>query len=57
MASPRAVATCPVDDTGINVALRSSALSRQGPPLGPYRWADYDALPDEPRCEPIWGRF
>jgi Uma2 family endonuclease len=25
--------------------------------LGPYRCADYDALPDEPRCELILGRF
>lgn len=25
--------------------------------LGPYRHADYDALPDEPRCELIFGRF
>ncbi|HZF07453.1 MAG TPA: Uma2 family endonuclease [Thermoanaerobaculia bacterium] len=25
--------------------------------LGPYRRADYDALPDEPRCELIFGRF
>lgn len=25
--------------------------------LGPYRRADYDALPDEPRCELIRGRF
>lgn len=41
----------------MNVALRSSAHSEQGPPLGPYRRADYDALPDEPRCELIWGRF
>jgi Uma2 family endonuclease len=25
--------------------------------LGPYRRADYLALPDEPRCELIYGRF
>ena len=25
--------------------------------LGPYRRADYDALPDEPRCELIFGRI
>jgi Uma2 family endonuclease len=25
--------------------------------LGPYRRADYQALPDEPRCELIYGRF
>ena len=25
--------------------------------LGPYRRADYDALPDEPRCELLFGRF
>ena len=25
--------------------------------LGPYRRADYEALPDEPRCELIYGRF
>jgi Uma2 family endonuclease len=25
--------------------------------LGPYRRADYEALPDEPRCELIRGRF
>jgi Uma2 family endonuclease len=25
--------------------------------LGPYRAADYSALPDEPRCELIQGRF
>jgi Uma2 family endonuclease len=25
--------------------------------LGPYRRADYEALPDEPRCELIFGRF
>lgn len=25
--------------------------------LGPYRRKDYEALPDEPRCELIYGRF
>src|SRR5436305_14562476 len=25
--------------------------------LGPYRRADYERLPDEPRCELIYGRF
>ena len=25
--------------------------------LGPYRREDYEALPDEPRCELIFGRF
>jgi Uma2 family endonuclease len=25
--------------------------------LGPYRRGDYEALPDEPRCELIYGRF
>ena len=25
--------------------------------LGPYRRRDYEALPDEPRCELIYGRF
>jgi Uma2 family endonuclease len=25
--------------------------------LGPYRRKDYEALPDEPRCELIFGRF
>ena len=25
--------------------------------LGPYRRADYEALPDEPRCELIFGRI
>jgi Uma2 family endonuclease len=25
--------------------------------LGPYRRQDYEALPDEPRCELIFGRF
>ena len=25
--------------------------------LGPYRLRDYEALPDEPRCELIFGRF
>lgn len=25
--------------------------------LGPFRRSDYDALPDEPRCELIYGRF
>ncbi len=25
--------------------------------LGPYRRQDYEALPDEPRCELIYGRF
>jgi Uma2 family endonuclease len=25
--------------------------------LGPYREADYNALPDEPRCELLYGRF
>lgn len=25
--------------------------------LGPYRRRDYEALPDEPRCELIFGRF
>lgn len=27
------------------------------PRLGPYRVADYDRLPDEPRCELVFGRF
>jgi Uma2 family endonuclease len=27
------------------------------PDLGPYRREDYAALPDEPRCELIYGRF
>jgi Uma2 family endonuclease len=27
------------------------------PELGPYRRRDYEALPDEPRCELIRGRF
>jgi Uma2 family endonuclease len=27
------------------------------PDLGPYRRADYDRLPDEPRCELLLGRF
>jgi hypothetical protein len=26
-------------------------------PLFPYRRADYMSLPDEPRCELIYGRF
>jgi Putative restriction endonuclease len=25
--------------------------------LGPYRQRDYDALPDEPRCELLFGRL
>jgi Uma2 family endonuclease len=25
--------------------------------LGPYRSSDYEALPDQPRCELIYGRF
>jgi Uma2 family endonuclease len=28
-----------------------------GPQLGPYRDADYQALPDEPRCELIYGEL
>ena len=40
----------------------SVTLLEQPPPtvrseLGPYRRADYAALPDEPRCELIHGRF
>ena len=27
------------------------------PRLGPYRVADYDRLPDEPRYELVFGRF
>ncbi|HVR07793.1 MAG TPA: Uma2 family endonuclease [Thermoanaerobaculia bacterium] len=27
------------------------------PRLGPHRVADYDRLPDEPRCELVFGRF
>ncbi len=37
-----------------------SALLPAGPAiprLGPYRVADYDRLPDEPRCELVLGRF
>ena len=40
----------------------SVTLLEQPPPtlhrkLGPYRRADYAALPDEPRCELIFGRL
>lgn len=40
----------------------SVTLLEQPPPtlhrkLGPYRRADHAALPDEPRCELIFGRF
>lgn len=40
----------------------SVTLLEQPPPTvprrpGPYRRADYAALPDEPRCELIFGRF
>ena len=40
----------------------SVTLLEQPPPAvprrpGPYRRADYSALPDEPRCELIYGRF
>ncbi len=40
----------------------SVTLLEQPPPTvprrpGPYRRADYAALPDEPRCELIYGRF
>src|SRR5215472_7519061 len=36
--------------------LRESPLSPSSE-LGPYRKRDYLALPDEPRCELIYGRF
>ena len=40
----------------------SVTLLEQPPPtlhrkLGPYRRADYAVLPDEPRCELIFGRL
>ncbi len=44
----------------MNVALprreRLVPASKMGK-VGPYRRQDYDALPDEPRCELIWGKF
>ena len=48
---------------GLRILLcMSVTLLEQPPPTvprgtGPYRRADYDALPDEPRCELIHGRF
>ena len=48
---------------GLRILLSMSVtLLEQPPPTvpcrpGPYRRADYAALPDEPRCELIYGRF
>jgi Uma2 family endonuclease len=41
------------------VAVETLTESLLSPPstLGPYRHADYLTLPDEPRCELIFGRF
>jgi Uma2 family endonuclease len=39
------------------VALLKEPPLSPDPGLGPYRRADYEALPDEPRCELIFGRF
>ncbi|MCY4557167.1 MAG: Uma2 family endonuclease, partial [Chloroflexi bacterium] len=47
----------------LRILLRMSVTLLEQPPptvpseLGPYRRADYAALPDEPRCELIHGRF
>jgi Uma2 family endonuclease len=41
----------------VNVALPRQGPLVPAPDLGPYRRQDYEALPDEPRCELIWGRF
>jgi Uma2 family endonuclease len=39
------------------VALLKEPPISPGSDLGPYRRGDYEALPDEPRCELIFGRF
>jgi Uma2 family endonuclease len=41
----------------MSVALPHQAPVARAPDLGPFRRHDYDALPAEPRCELIWGRF
>lgn len=41
----------------MSVALLEETPLVLPPELGPYRRADYEALPDEPRCELIRGRF
>src|SRR5215470_10445638 len=44
-----------MDATAIEI-LRESPLTPSSE-LGPYRKRDYLALPDQPRCELIYGRF
>jgi Uma2 family endonuclease len=39
------------------VALLKEPPLSPDPDLGPYRRKDYEVLPDEPRCELIYGRF
>lgn len=41
----------------MSVALLEETPLVPAPDVGPYRRADYEALPDEPRCELIRGRF
>ncbi len=41
----------------MSVALLEETPLVPPPEVGPYRRADYEALPDEPRCELIRGRF
>jgi Uma2 family endonuclease len=41
----------------MSVALLDESPLAPPPDLGPYRRRDYEALPDEPRCELILGRF
>ncbi len=41
----------------MSVALLKTQPLGLSPDLGPYRRADYEALPDEPRCELIYGRL
>jgi Uma2 family endonuclease len=41
----------------MSVALLEDTPLVPPPDLGPYRREDYEALPDEPRCELIRGRF
>jgi len=42
---------------GVTVALLTETPLAPPAELGPYRRRDYEALPDEPRCELIFGRI
>lgn len=50
---------CAVPEYTYRVTVETLTESLLSPPssIGPYRHADYLALPDEPRCELIFGRF